>query len=98
VLSRYPEVVNPAKKLPEVKHTVEHFIQTKGRPVTAKIPPPGRGKVGSGEGGVSADGEGRHYLLLEQSLGQPTPHGPKERWDLEALRRLSPVECGDGAG
>jgi hypothetical protein len=36
-MSRYPEVVNPAKKLPEVKHTVEHFIQTKGRPVTAKF-------------------------------------------------------------
>jgi transposase InsO family protein len=37
VLSRYPEVVNPAKKLPEVKHSVEHFIQTSGRPVTAKF-------------------------------------------------------------
>ena len=31
-----PAVLNPSKKLPAVKHSVEHFIETSGRPVSGK--------------------------------------------------------------
>ena len=36
ILQEFPEVVNPSKKLPRVKHQVEHHIETVGRPVSAK--------------------------------------------------------------
>ena len=36
ILKEFPEVVNPSKKLPQVKHQVEHHIETVGRPVSAK--------------------------------------------------------------
>ena len=36
LLAEFPEVVNQAKSLPEVKHGVEHFIVTSGRPACGK--------------------------------------------------------------
>ena len=36
LLSGFPEVVNNSKRLPKVTHKVQHFIETEGRPVTAK--------------------------------------------------------------
>jgi hypothetical protein len=37
LLSQYPDVVNPTGVLPPVKHSVEHVIETSGRPVSAKF-------------------------------------------------------------
>jgi hypothetical protein len=37
VLSKFPEVINTSKRLPEVKHAVVHIIETTGRPVAAKF-------------------------------------------------------------
>ena len=36
LLNTFPAVLNPSKRLPEVKHSVEHFIETDGRPVSSK--------------------------------------------------------------
>ena len=36
ILEEFPEVLNPSKQLPPVKHNVVHHIVTEGRPVTAK--------------------------------------------------------------
>ena len=36
LLKKFPEVVNPSKVLPEVKHKVVHHIETTGRPVSAR--------------------------------------------------------------
>jgi len=36
LLTEFPEAVNPSKKLPKVKHIVQHHIETVGRPVSAK--------------------------------------------------------------
>ena len=36
LLEQYPDVLNPSKKLPTVIHSVEHFIETEGRPVSSK--------------------------------------------------------------
>ncbi len=36
LLNNFPQVVNGSKVLPEVKHGVEHLIDTTGRPVAAK--------------------------------------------------------------
>ena len=36
LLSGFPEVVNDSKRLPKMTHKVQHFIETEGRPVTAK--------------------------------------------------------------
>jgi hypothetical protein len=36
LLQRFPDVLSPTKDLPPVKHSVEHFIETEGRPVAAK--------------------------------------------------------------
>ena len=36
ILEEFTDVVNPSKKLPKVKHQVQHHIETVGRPVTAK--------------------------------------------------------------
>ena len=36
LLRKFPEVVNASKKLPKVKHKVQHFIETEGRPVRSK--------------------------------------------------------------
>ena len=36
LLQQFNSVVNPSKKLPKVKHKVEHFIETEGRPVRSK--------------------------------------------------------------
>ena len=36
ILESFPKVLNAAKTLPPVKHTVQHHIETSGRPVSAK--------------------------------------------------------------
>ena len=36
LLRNFPGVVNASKKLPRVKHKVQHFIETEGRPVRSK--------------------------------------------------------------
>jgi hypothetical protein len=36
LLSKFPDVVCPSGELPPVKHGVQHFIETEGRPVAAK--------------------------------------------------------------
>jgi hypothetical protein len=36
LLQRFPDVLSPTKDLPPVKHSVEHFIETEGRPVAAE--------------------------------------------------------------
>ena len=36
ILAEFPSVVNPSKQLPTPSHTVEHHIETTGRPVAAK--------------------------------------------------------------
>ena len=36
LLQEFPEVVNPSKRMPKVKHQVEHHIEMVGRPVSAK--------------------------------------------------------------
>ena len=36
LLQKFPAVLNPSKKLPPVKHSVLHFIETDGRPVTSR--------------------------------------------------------------
>ena len=36
LLEKFPDVLNPSKVLPAVKHCVEHYIETEGRPVNNK--------------------------------------------------------------
>ncbi len=37
VLADFPEVLNPSKRLPPVSHDVEHFLETRGPPISSKF-------------------------------------------------------------
>jgi hypothetical protein len=59
LLQEFPAVTCASGRLPEVKHSVVHHIETRGRPVAAKHCRLDPVQVGSGEGGVcSAGGAG----------------------------------------
>ncbi len=51
-------------------------------------------EVSGGQNGVSPDGTGGHYSSLSQLLGQPSPHGQEDRWQLAAMWRLPEIESG----
>jgi hypothetical protein len=74
VLSKFPKVINASKRLPEVKHTVVHIIETTGRPVAAKFQQLDPVKLAAAKADFLQIGESQ--LLCEFSTGRARPLVP----------------------
>ena len=99
LLQKYKAVVGASKRLPPVKHAVEHLIETTACPPSGlPLPPTGSRAAGRRQGGICRHGVPGHHPEIQEQLVFTAAHGGEVRRLLAALRRLPAAEPGHQAG